>query len=418
MRRLTREEAGAHQILDRRLSSDRSRPLVVAFSGGGDSLALLLMADAWARQAGRELLIVTIDHRLQAASAEWARACERVAERLGRPFRTLAWEGSKPTRGLPAAARRARHDLLAQAACEAGAHIIILGHTADDILEARAMRAAGSTTPEPREWAPSPAWPIGRGLFLLRPMLGQRRANLRAWLNARGEAWIDDPANADPRFARVRARLLTGEHTAPVARVEPPALSIAEAIAENAGVLTLARERLREAPPHEAQRLIAMACVCAGGGARATAGLRVARAAEALRGGDAIVATLAGARLEADRALVRIFREVGEAARGGLARTPLSVGETIVWDGRFEITAARSGLEVRHLAGLTTHLVKDERHRLSELPSAARGGLPAVVDASGAVTCPSLGGDPSAEVRSLVGERLRAAAGLVTREPA
>src|SRR5213079_1546584 len=125
---------------------------------------------------------------------------------LGHPFRALGWSGDKPTTGLPAAARAARHALLADAAREAGARAILMGHTADDILEARLMRAEGSTTPDPREWTPSPAWPQGRGVFLLRPLLDLRRADLRRWLSARGETWIDDPANEDASYARPRAR--------------------------------------------------------------------------------------------------------------------------------------------------------------------------------------------------------------------
>src|SRR6185437_3124426 len=87
-----------------------------------------------------------------------------------------------------------------------------MGHTADDLLEAAAMRTEGSTVPDPREWALSPAWPEGRGVFVLRPLLETRRAELREWLSVRGETWIDDPANEDARFARSRARSLLSDH--------------------------------------------------------------------------------------------------------------------------------------------------------------------------------------------------------------
>src|SRR4051812_8213504 len=59
----------ADRVLDRRLRRDSARPIAVALSGGGDSVALALMADGWAREAGRDLLILTVDHRLQPASA-------------------------------------------------------------------------------------------------------------------------------------------------------------------------------------------------------------------------------------------------------------------------------------------------------------------------------------------------------------
>ena len=200
-RRLDLEQA-VGDVLDRRLQARHPRPIAVALSGGGDSLALLLATAAWAERAGRELLVLTVDHGLRAESADWTRTCAATAQRLGLAFRALAWTGAKPASGLPAAARLARHRLLADAARQARARVILMGHTASDIREAVAMRAAGSTTPDPREWSPSPVWPQGRGLFLLRPMLGLGRAEIRDWLTARGETWIDDPANADPAYAR------------------------------------------------------------------------------------------------------------------------------------------------------------------------------------------------------------------------
>src|SRR5262249_33436515 len=59
-------ETTAREVLDRRLLPESPRPVAVAFSGGGDSLALVLIADGWAREAGRKLVILTVDHGLQA----------------------------------------------------------------------------------------------------------------------------------------------------------------------------------------------------------------------------------------------------------------------------------------------------------------------------------------------------------------
>ncbi|MBU2363687.1 MAG: tRNA lysidine(34) synthetase TilS, partial [Alphaproteobacteria bacterium] len=340
-------EAAARQAFDHHLRRDSRRPLAVGLSGGGDSVALTLIADAWAREAGRELILLTVDHGLQAGSAVWTDACATTAQRLGHPFRALTWTGDKPRTGLPAAARLARHRLLADAARDAGASVILLGHTADDIAEAAAMRAAGATTPDPRGWSPSPVWPEGRGLFLLRPLLSARRAELRDWLTARGESWIDDPANADPRYARSRARLAGAP---PPAQARPePALELAEQISEQAGVISIARAAFQAAPASAAHRFVALASVCAGGGERLPASARVARAADALRRSKPFVATLAGARIDADATTIHVFREAGEVARGGLA--PLHPPG--VWDGRFEIL---EGPEVRRLAGLTRRL--------------------------------------------------------------
>jgi tRNA(Ile)-lysidine synthase len=263
------------------------------------------------------------------------------------------------------------------------------------------MRAAGATTPDPQEWAPSPVWPQGRGLFLLRPLLGAGRVELRDWLAARSETWVEDPANADPRYARSRARLTD----TPAPGYAPAApLTLAAAACEHAGIITLARDRLRAAAPQDARRFVALAAVCAGGRARRPATAHIARATDGLRGADAVIATLAGARLEADADEVRIFREAGEARRSGMTWT------SGVWDGRFDLC----GPEVRPLAGLARRLPPDQQRALKEIPATARGALPVCIGPDGAVTCSALTGAAT----SLVGPRLRAAAGLVEREPA
>ena len=405
-------EAAVGAVLDRRLLGDCDRSIAVGLSGGGDSLALTLITDAWAKVTQRPLLILTVDHGLQPESDDWTQTCARFAAGLGHTFRALSWTGDKPATGLPAAARAARHRLLAEAAREAGASVLLMGHTADDLLESQAMRAAGSTTPDPREWAPSPAWPEGRGLFLLRPMLDIRRAALRAWLAERGQAWIDDPANLDLNSARPRARQAVSGFT-PSDRFEAPPLALAARATHRAGIITIARRVFREATTDDARRFVALASVCAGGGARRPASTRIHRAAEALRALETVTLTLAGARLEADAGEVRVFREAGEIARGGLAALTLAPGQATVWDGRFELSIAQRDVRVRRLAGLKGRLPSVQRSRLRDLPPAARGSLPVLVSGDGAVTCPVLTG----EARSLIPDRFAAAAGLVDREP-
>jgi len=401
-------------ILDRRLARESSRPLAVAFSGGGDSLALLLMTVTWARDAGRKVVALTVDHRLQASSADWTRACEATARGLGVGFRALAWEGVKPAAGLPAAARAARHALLAHAARQIGARVILIGHTEDDRREAGAMRAAGATTPDPRQWAPSPAWPQGRDVFLLRPLLDIGRASLRDWLRARGETWIDDPANEDLRYARSRARQAAASGP-PEAAADPPTTLARLCAARPGGVLSIRRAALAATSARDVRRFLALACVCGGGGTRRPSSESLDRAAGQLRGEAAVTLSLAGTRIEAGPAEVLFMREAGETARGGLAPLALTAGEIAVWDGRFEI-AADGPVEVRALATLTRRLPRGQRERLRTLPAGARPGLPAIVRSDG-VDCPLLAPVAGVDVRDLVADRLAAAAGLIEREP-
>jgi tRNA(Ile)-lysidine synthase len=392
--------------------------VALALSGGGDSVALLLAASAWAKCAGRRLLVLTVDHRLRPQSREWTRACAARAAALGVEFHARAWEGAKPATGLPAAARAARHRLLADAARLAGVRVILMGHTADDVLEAQAMRAQGATTPAPREWSPSPVWPQGRGLFLLRPMLALGRGEIREWLAQRDESWIEDPANDDLTYARARARRsLAGAPSSSAEAAVAPIDDLAARCGSDAtGVLTIAREALRSAGPDRLARFAAMACLCAAGTDRPPPAIRARRLAARLEGDGPFAASLAGARIEADANEVRFLREAGEAARGGLAPVRLQPGLPAVWDGRFEIEAD-AGCEIRPVSGPASLNDADQR-RLAPVAVTARPGLPAAVDADGGMRLLAPGALAGFAVRPLALDRLLAASGAVDAEPA
>jgi tRNA(Ile)-lysidine synthase len=322
--------AGVAAAFAHRLSASSPAPVAVALSGGGDSVALLRLAAWWTRAHARPLLALTVDHGLNPDSAAWtAFAAARAAE-SGAAFKALAWEGTKPASGLPAAARAARHALLAQAARRAGATVVLLGHTADDVLESERMGAGEARgIGRLRAWGPSPAWPQGRGLMLLRPMLGVARADLRSWLSARGDPWLDDPANADLRFARVRARSRPDAPTRPAGALDEAAVRALAARAQGAeaGALVLPAAVL-EAEAPVAAHLLSVAAVCAGGGTAVPRAAQVERAAQSLCTGA--VTGLAGARLERRGDRLHVSREPGERRRN--PRPTLDGVE----DGRFE----------------------------------------------------------------------------------
>ncbi len=108
--------------------------IVLAVSGGPDSIALMWLAARWRRALARgpRLIAVTVDHGLRSEAAAEAREVKRLARSLDLPHRTLRWTGPKPRTGLPAAARAARYRLLAQAARASGATHILTAHTRDD----------------------------------------------------------------------------------------------------------------------------------------------------------------------------------------------------------------------------------------------------------------------------------------------
>ena len=405
---------------DRWLNGPAAAPLAVALSGGGDSLALLHLARAWADHAGRRLVALSVDHGLQPASQGWSRFAAERAARLGVPHRILTWLGEKPARGLPAAARAARHALLADAARAVGARVVLMGHTADDLLEAETMRAAGASAPSPRAWSPSPAWPEGRGVFLLRPLLGHRRADLRALLAELGESWIEDPANDDPRFARTlaRRRLARGLGAPPSVVEARPRWPGLDAVREGiGGELIAPREALVGAEPAAARAVIGALALCAAGTTRPPGAASLDRIAARLRRGERFTASLAGARIETLGETVLFCREAGERARRGAGVMPLPAGES-VFDGRFELRAAADGYCIDSLSGRAARLPAEARARLSGVPAAARGALPAVIARDGEVSCPALGCPGPATARSLTLQRLCATLGDVRDEAA
>lgn len=406
---------------DRRLNGPAAAPVALALSGGGDSLALLHIAKAWADRAARRLVALTLDHRLNPASGAWSRFAASRAARLGVAHRTLTWAGPKPAAGLPAAARAARHALLAEAARAEGAAVILMGHTADDLMEAALMRRAGASTPGPRAWAPSPAWPEGRGVFLLRPLLGYRRAELRALLVALGETWIDDPANDDPRFARTRARRWLAASDAPLPVVEDAAPAwphLGEVRLGLAGELTAPRRALADGA--DAARAIGALALCAAGQARPPSAAALSRLAARLAAGEDFAASLAGARIEARGGAVSFCREAGERLRRRIADAALAPGETI-FDGRFAITIpaiATPGCRIGFLAGRAAQLPAEEQRRLARVPASARGALPAIISPNGDVSCPVVTGNGAVAAQPLALRRLSATLGAIRDEVA
>lgn len=397
--------ARVHAALDARLERDAAHPVAVALSGGGDSMALLALAADWASSRGRRLLALTVDHGLSLDSAAWSRMARRAAERLGADWRGLAWSGDKPATGLTAAARRARHALIAAAARAAGARVILFAHTADDRAETALLQAEGSTLGTLRPWSPSPAWPEGRGLMLFRPLLDEGRGDLRDYLGMRGLDWFEDPANQDLIFGRSRARAYLARGGA-----RPLLFRAGETAARLPMVSSTGCVSLTRAVDH---RTLAIAMVCAGGGDIPPRGERVDRLIGRLRAGEDFTAVLRGARIKTDGATVTVMREAGEFARRPLPPQPLPTGVRAVWDGRFEIEADAPGWSVVPAAGRLGALSSRDRAALNALPPAARGTVPVLIrDGSAAPVLAWRKG----KARGLVGQRLALALDQTTHE--
>ena len=182
--------------------------LVLAVSGGPDSVALMWLAARWRKSFARgpRLISVTVDHGLREESSREAREVKRLARSLEIEHRTLRWTGDKPKRGVPAAARDARYRLLAQAARGARATHVLTAHTRDDQAETLLMRLLrGSGIAGLSAMARESE---REGVLLARPFLDVPKSRLVATLNRAKIAFADDPTNRDAAFTRSRLRAL------------------------------------------------------------------------------------------------------------------------------------------------------------------------------------------------------------------
>lgn len=203
LRRATAERGAVKPMVEAalgRLCPDwRERPLLVAFSGGPDSTALLLAMHELLEETGRkQLRAAHVNHGLHSESGDWAEHCMATAHALGVPLACREVEVQADGKGVEAAARRARYAALA-ALMEPGEWLLTAHHQDDqwETLMLRMLRGTGiaglTGIREKRR--------LGRG-WLLRPLLDVPREDLRIWLEHRGAEYIEDPSNRETGFDR------------------------------------------------------------------------------------------------------------------------------------------------------------------------------------------------------------------------
>ncbi len=221
----------------------RDRPLLIAFSGGPDSTALLLLLHELLEESGRERLRAAyVNHGLQNEAADWGEHCKATARALGVPLTCCKVEVREDGRGVEAAARRARYAALKRL-MQPG-ECLLTAHHQDDQWETvllRMLRGTGAAglagILESRRF--------GDG-WLLRPLLDVSCARLRTWLDGRGAQYVEDPSNRDPGLDRsflrkevlplLRARWPGGGATAArLARLAGETRELLRALAEQDG---------------------------------------------------------------------------------------------------------------------------------------------------------------------------------------
>lgn len=341
--------------------ADRTLParIAVAVSGGGDSVALLVLLRDWARTGGPAVTAVTVDHGLRPEAADEAVWVEQLCGRLNVSHAILRWQDRAPRGNLMAAARQARLTLIADWARAKDIDTVALGHTADDQAETLVMRLARGSGAD--GLSGMAMWRRAQGIAWVRPLLGTGRQDLRDLLVARKIPWIEDPTNDDERFDRVRVRKalalleplgITRDRLVDTAALmaqargalEHGALRAARACAAVGWGEVYFQSDLLSAEPAETRlRLLAHAINWVGGGIYRPRLASLRHAEEAVMAGHR--RTLGGCQLRLRKRVLTVGREMRAAMQARAAP-----GE--VWDGRFILIAphgAPEGIEVRAL---------------------------------------------------------------------
>ncbi len=181
-------------------------------SGGGDSVALMLLFADWAKaKSCAKPSVLIVDHGLRSGSAKEAALTQEWAREWGFSAHVLSWRGRKPRANIEEKARMARYALMGDWCKAEGADTLFLAHTQDDQAETFLLRLGrGSGVDGLSAMRPRGAFPIAgyAGVELVRPLLNFSRAELRLFLKNRGARWLEDPMNDELRFARTRIRVL------------------------------------------------------------------------------------------------------------------------------------------------------------------------------------------------------------------
>lgn len=384
-----------------------SKPhIAIACSGGGDSIALAILTDSWAKARGGTATALIVDHGIRAESASEAAAVARELSRHRIGSRILSYDGPKIRRDIQASARNVRYRLLTRWCVANGYLHLAIAHHLEDQAETVLLRLSrGSGADGLAAMAPVLETPV---LRILRPLLYVPKVKLMATLTQRKAVHVDDPSNSDTTFARVRIRglstSLAAEGMTPY-RLSATASSLARARSAIEGEVAalLARttilypqgygrvtsDAIRQAPEEIALRALARLVTCIGGNGYPPRMARIERLYDWMgKGAPGGGRTLSGCRVLPQGGGLLVCREASAANE-----TIPAQGE-VFWDGRFRLqNPARKLGEIRRLGsdGWRHAVTIAPELRGSRIPSVVRPSLPSIWNGEILRSVPHLG---------------------------
>ncbi len=367
-------------------------PAAIAFSGGGDSTALLhLCAD---------LPNIThafiIDHGLRAGSAAEVNQAADYARSFGYHVQSERWSHVGISTGIQMKAREYRYAAMGRMCRAAGLKHLITAHTADDQAETLLMRLDRQSgwrgLAGMRGSAFAPLWPALMGITLHRPLLSVSRAKLRAYNAKEKLIYVDDPSNENRAFARVRARQflkadqnlrrdLLQQQVSTLERLMTERREAADWLSRHAKISPHGFVETSMAPSPDLLLHLLNAVSGRGGPIDAAKRKRLSQAMNESRfsattlAGAWVVPTSHGFLFTRDQVMIKGRRNLQPNSRQH--SMTLSAGETCLWDGRFYVRAKDDDLTIHPAQGHLSKLIDlPETKAIFDCPAEVRGTLP------------------------------------------
>jgi tRNA(Ile)-lysidine synthase len=409
------DEAIAADEADHALAMlSRFENLILAVSGGPDSLALLYLMAEWKKRLGArapDVRVATVDHGLREESGREAEIVADHCAALGLAHTTLHWNGAKPTRGIPNAARNARYELLeVHARTFSDSSAVVTAHHQDDQAETVFMRLArGGGVDALAAMRDERAISNGSPVRLVRPLLGFSKAQLIATLSARGVSWLDDPSNSNMTFERARVRqsleasgLDAAALAATARRMQDAAAGLAYAatcfketlaLSTNRGIFAQFDRRAFDAGPIVLRQMFLAEMIGRFGGSTSKPEAAEIEALTLRISGskESTMATLGGTQISIGLRAVRLWRELGRITAVDVT---LAQGKRRLWDDRFWVNCegdAGTVVTVK-LLGLEGYgMIADEIEAELRVPVPAALGLPSFWADATLLAVPQLG---------------------------
>lgn len=376
----------------------KSEKAAIAFSGGGDSTALLHML----RDHPHVRHAFIIDHNLRAESAKETLLAAEYARKLGYHVITRKWDHaddeSAPKTGIQVKARDYRYAAMGAMCREEGITHLLTGHTADDQAETLLMRLDRQTgwrgLAGMKAHAYGPLWPSLAEVTLVRPLLNVSRSALRDYNKEHNLTWVEDPSNNSLDFTRIRKRKkLTKDAVLKANLLETQDEMYRRQMVERQDFKNWMEEFgrldaqgffiLSKVPPSEL--LLHILRMAAGTGGPIDSARREALC-EAMAQNDFKAATLAGAWIVKQKQGFLITRDKvavsGRGQKDGEVSGPVlaSLHYPTIWDGRFRIDTSDTDVTVQPAYGLLQKLREvPETKALFDLPQEVRGTLPVFI---------------------------------------